>query len=296
MGGFIYDEWSFIKATIHVPAATHVVLQGESVRRWRLLLALRRRIIWARMLSLRSLCPASAAPGRPVLHPPHNPELKRTKTDGVTDAAPGDTLTYTIDFENYGYGAAENVTITDKLPDFVSYVYATNGGVFDSATRTVTWKAGTLDIGKKGQVAVTVELDLAFEAGTTTLTNEVTISTTTPGELDPSDNKATDTTNVFAEVELSIAKKAVPEPVDAGANLTYTVDWTVGGNAYSHDVKIVDMLPGRRNFRQRIERWRSQSRCWHRDLGVGRCHTGGNRFLHGGSERQQPTIQRREAD
>ena len=245
VGGFIYDEWSFIKATIHVPAgATYVVLQGESVKE----VAPSAGVaapdnLDENAVNGQSLPGESGAWFGQFSTPLYNPELKVTKTDGVTDAAPGDTLTYTIDFENYGYGAAENVTITDKLPDFVSYVSATNGGVFDSATRTVTWKAGTLDIGKKGQVAVTVKLDPAFEAGTTTLTNEVTISTITPGELDPSDNKATDTTNVFAEVELSIAKKAVPEPVDAGANLTYTVDWTVGGNAYSHDVKIVDMLP-----------------------------------------------------
>ena len=230
VGGNIYAEWSIVKATIKIPAgATYLALQGESIKE-------------AGKPTGIDLGESGAWFGQFVT-PLYNPELKVAKTDGVTDAKPGDTLTYTVDYENYGYGAADNVKVVDKLPDSVSYVSATNGGVFDSATRTVTWNVGALNIGQKGQVAVTVKLDPVFEAGTTTLTNEATISTTTPGELDPSDNKATDTTKVFAKAELSIAKKAAPEPVDAGAELTYTVDWTVGGNAYSHGVKIVDMLP-----------------------------------------------------
>ena len=244
VGGNIYAEWSVIKATIRIPAgATYLVLQGESVKE------VAPPAAFAAVDDNALVDGQARYPGESgawfgqFVTPLYNPELKVTKTDGVTDAKPGDTLTYAIDYENYGYGAADNVKVVDKLPDSVSYVSATNGGVFDSATRTVTWNAGTLNIGQKGQVAVTVKLDPVFEAGTTTLTNEATISTTTPGELDPSDNKATDTTNVFAKAELSIAKKAAPEPVDAGADLTYTVDWTVDGNAYSHGVKIVDTLP-----------------------------------------------------
>jgi uncharacterized repeat protein (TIGR01451 family) len=166
----------------------------------------------------------------------------------VTEAKPGDSLTYTIDYENYGYGAADNVKVVDKLPDFVSYASATNGGVYDSATRTVTWNVGTVNIGEKGQVAVTVKLDPVFEAGTTTLTNEATISTTTAGEQDLSDNTTTDTTDVFAALALEIAKKGAPEPVDAGDDLTYTVDWSLTGNAFAYDLTIVDTLPAGVSF------------------------------------------------
>ncbi len=238
VGGYIEAEWSVAKATIRIPAgATYLVLQGESIK---------------------DGVPVNDGQGSPLgesgawfgqfVTPLYNPELKIAKTDGVTDARPGDTLTYTLDYENYGYGAADNVKIVDKLPDFVSYVSATNGGVFDSATRTVTWNVGTLNIGQKGQVAVTVKLDPVFEAGTTILTNEATISTTTAGELDPSNNTATDTTSVFAELGLDIAKKGAPEPVDAGKDLTYSVDWSLTGDAYAYDLTIVDSLPAGVSF------------------------------------------------
>ena len=253
VGGNIYAEWSVIKATVQVPAgATYLVLQAESVKG-------------------ESLPGESGAWFGQFVTPLYNPELKVTKTDGVTDAKPGDTLSYTINYENYGYGPAENAKIVDKLPDNVSYVSATNGGIYDSATHTVTWNLGTLNIGQKGQVAVTVVLDPVFEAGTTTLTNEAIISTTTPGELNPADNTATDTTNVFAKVELGIAKTATPEPVDAGADFTYTVDWTVGGDAYSHGVKVVDTLPAGVTFVERVGRRHSQ--CRYRHLESGRRHT-----------------------
>ncbi len=223
--GYLAPEWSIVKAYFHVPAgATFIALQGESPKDGQ-------------------LPGESGAWFAQAAIPLYDPELKITKTDGVTDANPGDTLTYTLSYENYGYNAADNTTIVDKLPEHVTYVNASNGGVYNSASNSVTWNLGSVSIGQKGQVTVVVKLDPVFEAGTTVLTNGATISTTTPGELDLSDNTASDTTNVFAKVELSIAKTAAPEPVDAGANLTYTVNWTVGGNAYAHGVKIMDTLP-----------------------------------------------------
>lgn len=226
-GGWIDPEWSVLELKINVPAgATYLVLQAESV-----------------------MTGDPEAPGESgawfgqAVIPLFNPELKIAKTDGVTLAAPGDQLTYTLTYENYGYGPAENVVIVDTLPAQATYVSATGGGVYDAATHTVTWNLGTLAVGATGQVAVTVKLAPVFEAGTTTLTNVATISTTTPGEQDTTDNTASDQTDVFAQVELMVDKVAAPDPVDAGGDLTYTVNWTVGGNAYAKGVTIVDTLP-----------------------------------------------------
>ncbi len=226
-GGWIDPEWSVVELKIDVPAgATYLVLQAESVM--------------------------TGDPDNPgesgvwfgqAVIPLYNPELRISKTDGVDLAAPGDQLTYTLSYENYGYGPAQDVIIVDTLPDYVSYVSATGDGVYDAATHTVTWNIGTLAASASGQVAVTVKLDPVFEAGTTTLTNVATISTTTPGEQDTTDNTTSDQTDVFAQVELTVSKVATPDPVDAGGDLTYTVNWTVGGNAYARGVTIVDTLP-----------------------------------------------------
>ncbi len=228
-GGFVRAEWSFIKLTVKIPAgATWLVMQGESEK--------------TGAANVEETGESGALFGQFSI-PLYNPELRITKTDGVDQAAPGDQLTYTIDYENYGYGPADGVVIVDTLPEHVSFVSATGGGVYDPATHTVRWELGTVAVGQQGQVAAIVQVAPVLEAGTYTFTNAVVISTTTPGELDLTDNSDTDDTTVTAAVELEIDKTAAPDPVDAGGALTYTIDWTVGGNAYAHGVLIVDTLP-----------------------------------------------------
>jgi uncharacterized repeat protein (TIGR01451 family) len=224
-GGYIDPEWSVIQVKVDVPAgATWLAVQGESVKTGT---GLGESGIWFMEASI----------------PLYNPELRITKTDGKTDANPGESLTYTINYDNHGYGPAENTTIVDTLPERMTFVGASNGGAYDPATRKITWNLGTVNNGVSGQLTVQVTLDPVYPAGTTTLTNTATISTTTVGEQDTSDNATSDTTNVFARVELAITKVAAPEPVDAGAPLTYTIGWIVDGNAFATGVTIVDTLP-----------------------------------------------------
>ncbi len=228
-GGYVGAEWAVTRLKVNIPAGTTwLAVQGESVD--------------TGAQDIQQMGESGAWFIQAAI-PLANPELKVSKTDGLAEAAPGDTLTYTINYENYGVSPAVNTVIVDTLPERASYVSATNGGVYDSATHTVKWELGTLNAGVTGQVAVTVELDPVFPSGTTTVTNRAVISTTSAGDTNPADNEATDDTSVTAQAELSIDKTGAPEPVDAGSELTYTVDWTVGGNAYAEDVTIVDTLP-----------------------------------------------------
>lgn len=228
-GGYIGAEWSVTRLKLTIPAGTTwLAVQGESVET---------------NAQETAEMGESGAWFVQAAVPLANPELRISKTDNTDTAAPGDTLTYTINYENYGYGPANDTVILDTLPERVSYVSATNGGVYDAATRTVRWELGTVNLGVSGQVAVTVKLDPVFPNGVTTLTNTANISTSSAGDTNSADNAASDTTTVNAQAQLSIEKTGAPEPVDAGANLTYTVDWTVGGNAFTQNVTIVDKLP-----------------------------------------------------
>src|SRR5439155_260559 len=56
------------------------------------------------------------------------PDLVVTKTDGVTTAAPGSTLTYTITVTNAGNQGATSVALSDTLPANTTFVSASNGG------------------------------------------------------------------------------------------------------------------------------------------------------------------------
>jgi uncharacterized repeat protein (TIGR01451 family) len=53
-----------------------------------------------------------------------------------------DTVTYTIDYRNYGSIDAEGVTIIDTLHKDFQFVSASNSGVYNNAAHIVTWKVG----------------------------------------------------------------------------------------------------------------------------------------------------------
>ena len=150
-GGYVGAEWSVAHVKMTIPAGvTWLALQGESVRTG---------------AQETTMMGESGAWFVHAAIPLANPELRISKTDNTDTAAPGDTLTYTLNYENYGFGPAANTVIIDTLPERVSYVSATNGGVFDAATRTVRWELGTVNVGVSGQVAVTVKLDPVFPHG-----------------------------------------------------------------------------------------------------------------------------------
>ena len=77
------------------------------------------------------------------------------------------TLTYTLT-----NGPVTNGVITDPLPAYLTFVSADNGGVYDDATRTVTWTFPTLSA--SGVVSFVTTVDVNAPAGT--ITNIATIS------------------------------------------------------------------------------------------------------------------------
>ncbi|HTD18114.1 MAG TPA: hypothetical protein VK667_01145, partial [Ktedonobacteraceae bacterium] len=85
----------------------------------------------------------------------------------------------------------ENVLLTLTLPEHTSFVSETNGaGIFDPATRTVTWSLGTLDAATNcfgTQISITINVDNAVLDGTILGPATAAISTTTLSD-DPIDN------------------------------------------------------------------------------------------------------------
>ncbi len=235
-GGYVAPEWSITDLTFHVPSGKEwISVQIESV----------------------SPMNPNAGPsgesgawtGGVFLIPLPPPELSLTKTDGRTTAEPGDTLTYTLHYENTGQGPAYDVLITDTLPSqYVTFLScATAMGSCSMSDGNVIFSLGTVEAGTSGDVTVTVRLDSAFPVGTTTLTNRAVISTSMPGD-DPANNTAEDVTSVSAHAALHLTKQDDPDPVDAGALLTYTLAWEITGNAFVNNTTITDALPAAVTF------------------------------------------------
>ncbi|VUT27509.1 MAG: hypothetical protein SYNGOMJ08_00055 [Candidatus Syntrophoarchaeum sp. GoM_oil] len=75
-----------------------------------------------------------------------------------------------------------NVVITDTLPDDARFMSASDGGVYDEPTHTVTWDIGTVPGGATSCVTMKVLVETGAEE--TTLTNCATIESdkTEPAE------------------------------------------------------------------------------------------------------------------
>lgn len=158
---------------------------------------------------------------------------------GPANIAVGGTLTYTVTATNNGTGTAGNVTVTDTLPAGATYTSATGTGwTCAQSGQVVTCSAPSLPTG--AAPAITIIATAPATPGT--ITNPVTVASTTP-DPNTTNNAGSVMTNVNESADLAVAITAAPEPVTAGAPITYTVDVTNNGPSSASTVTVTDTLP-----------------------------------------------------
>lgn len=181
------------------------------------------------------------------------PDIALTKTDGETNAEPGDTLTYTIAVTNKaapeGSAAsardADNITITDVIPNNTTYVSASGGDSanYNSGTNTVTWTINKITPGNTVNLTLQVLIDDPLPATVDEISN--TASATISGIIEPdaTDNSATDTTNLNTISDLSVVKTDGQTEVEPGDVITYTITASNLGNQDATGVVVEDTFP-----------------------------------------------------
>jgi uncharacterized repeat protein (TIGR01451 family) len=171
--------------------------------------------------------------------------LSITKTDGVTNAAPGQSLTYTITVSNAGPDAINGALVNDILPPSL------NGASWVCAPVPSCGAASG-----SGNIATTVSLlngasatftvTATVNAGATgTLSNTATVAVPA-GAVDPStaNNSATDTDTLLLPVDLSIAVTDNQTLVNRGGNVRYAIVVTNNGPNAVTGASVVDAFPG----------------------------------------------------
>lgn len=95
----------------------------------------------------------------------HDPNAKAVQPEAR--AVPGQTLSYTVDYENEGGGIAFGVFVTDQLSPLVdeTRLRIDDGGTFDPSTRTITWLIGQVGPGQSGAVHLTVPVTASAPLG-----------------------------------------------------------------------------------------------------------------------------------
>jgi uncharacterized repeat protein (TIGR01451 family) len=164
-------------------------------------------------------------------------DLSLTKAADPTQAIAGDTLVYTFSVRNDGPDTATGVTVTDALPDGVTYVSGDAGCTV--ASRTVTCATADLAAGAERSVSITVRV-AADASGT--ITNAATVSSATP-DTDPSNDTGSVLTGVGDTADVSITKSAGSATPSEGDTVTYTLTAHNDGPAPAKQVKVSDTLP-----------------------------------------------------
>ncbi len=170
---------------------------------------------------------------------PHKTEV--TPGDGETVKV-GDEITYVIDWINWTAETNE-VTITDPLDDGVDFVSASDGGTYDSAIHTVTWKLGEKASEETGYVTLVVkvnataltheDLTVYNRGATVTVGNETKPLEVPENPVEPEEPGG--------EPHKTETTPGDGETVQVGDEITYVIDW-VNWTADTAAVTITDPL------------------------------------------------------
>ena len=151
------------------------------------------------------------------------PEIIPDKTANITNPNFGDKVDYTVTVTNDGMGDANNVVIVDRLGEGLTFVSASDNGVWDPVKHTVTW---IVDLAKGESKVFSV---IATVVGYGNVTNSLVVG-----------NK---TISVNVTVPEIIPDKTVGiENPNFGDNVTYTVKVTNDGIGDANNVVVKDIL------------------------------------------------------
>ncbi len=157
-------------------------------------------------------------------------------------ATPGDTLTYTLSYENSGGAAAGAVTVTDVLPADVTFVSATPAPASVSG-RSVSWDLGPVAAKSTGQLVLVTRVGDDLRDGTV-LHNTASISSTisTGTAATPVD------VLVSSQPELDIIKTSKVRQASPGQTFAYDITVSNIGSDTAQNVTLNDTLPPETSF------------------------------------------------
>jgi uncharacterized repeat protein (TIGR01451 family) len=160
----------------------------------------------------------------------------------------GLTASYTIPVSNVSpYGPSSGtVTVNDTLPVGLIPISASGTGWTCSVvSQTVSCTDSTVLAANSSYPPITINANVA-QTAPSTVTNTAIVSG--GGEINLANDTATNVATVVSSADLSVTNTAVPDPVAAGANITYTQVVTNNGPSAADNATLVETIPANTTF------------------------------------------------
>src|SRR5207253_5564478 len=166
-------------------------------------------------------------------------DLALTKTADVGSVAPGGRINYTLLVENHGPDAATGVSLSDALPENVTFV---SSSASQGSCSNTDCSLGTIGAGGSATVTITVTAQTIGDA-----TDNATVSA---NEFDPDtgNNSASLTTHIRRPADVAIRGNVTPDAVRVGGELTYHMVVTNNGPDLADDTFVAIAIPAGATF------------------------------------------------
>ncbi|MCV2485268.1 gliding motility-associated C-terminal domain-containing protein [Flavobacterium sp. SH_e] len=173
-------------------------------------------------------------------------DLSLTKT--VSNATPlvGSQVTFSLQVNNAGPQATDNVTVTDLLPSGYTYAsYTATAGSYDALTGL--WSVGSMPVASNHTLQITAVVNAA---GNYTNTAEITASSQPDPDSTPNNGITTEddyaeatTAPIVQSADLSLTKTVNNANPLVGSPVTFEVIVTNNGPQDTSGVTVTDLLP-----------------------------------------------------
>ena len=193
-------------------------------------------------------------------------DLVVIKNDGVGTGDPiavvagGGLITYTISVNNLGGAAANNVILTETLPDYTSFVgpVGGNGWFGPGPGNTYTYSVGTLPAMTGGiisgqVVTFVVRVDPNLSCTIDEVVNTVSAASDGP-EADPTDNIVNEQTPVTCN-PLELSKSTPAVCALPGQLVDYTITVTNNNTSPVNNLLLTEFLPSHTSFQGPAGTW-----------------------------------------